>query len=189
MGYETYLVQLLQPLGVYDLSEGRINRAELAVYGAQLDLGADHLEDSGREMCLATAEEFGLERVEELLPYRPASDTLELRRAALAALLRIGGDSFTLEAINDTLAGCGINAQAEETGRPGCVEVFFPDVIGIPEDFAQLRRIMEEILPCHLEISYRFWYNSWAQVAQRVSTWGETQAAGKSWYGLAVWQE
>ena len=59
MGYETYLVQMLQPLGVYDLSEGKINRAELAVYGTQMDLGADHLEDSGREMCLATAEGFG----------------------------------------------------------------------------------------------------------------------------------
>ena len=45
MGYETYLVQMLQPLGVYDLSEGKINRAELAVYGTQMDLGADHLED------------------------------------------------------------------------------------------------------------------------------------------------
>lgn len=76
MGYETYLVQMLQPLGVYDLSEGKINRAELAVYGTQMDLGADHLEDSGREMCLATAEGFGLERVEELLPYRPASNNL-----------------------------------------------------------------------------------------------------------------
>ena len=67
MGYETYLVQMLQPLGVYDLSEGKINWAELAVYGTQMDLGADHLEDSGREMCLATAEGFGLERVEELI--------------------------------------------------------------------------------------------------------------------------
>ena len=109
------------PWGSTDLSEGKINRAELAVYGTQMDLGADHLEDSGREMCPATAEGFGLERVEELLPYRPASNNLELRRAALAALLRIGGDSFTLEAVNDTLAGCGINAKARETESPSYV--------------------------------------------------------------------
>lgn len=118
MGYETYLVQMLQPLGVYDLSEGKINRAELAVYGTQMDLGADHLEDSGREMCLATAEGFGLERVEELLPYRPASNTLELRRAALAALLRIGGDSFTLEAVNDTLGWLWHQRQGQGDGKP-----------------------------------------------------------------------
>ncbi|HJH61830.1 MAG TPA: YmfQ family protein [Firmicutes bacterium] len=189
MTHIDHLIDLLRPLGVYDLSGGKRNREELEAYGRQLDQGLGELEETAREMSLVTAESFGLELVEALLPYRPVSTTLAERRQALAALLRIGGDSFTLRAVNDTLAGCGINAQAEETGRPGCVEVFFPDVIGIPEDFAQLRRIMEEILPCHLEISYRFWYNSWAQVAQRVSTWGETQAAGKSWYGLAVWQE
>ena len=43
MGYETYLVELLAPLGVYDLSEGRINRGELKVCGQYLDLGLEHL--------------------------------------------------------------------------------------------------------------------------------------------------
>lgn len=189
MGYETYLVELLQPLGVYDLSEGRINRAELAVYGAQLDLGADHLEDSGREMCLATAEEFGLERVEELLPYRPASDTLELRRAALAALLRIGGDSFTLEAINDTLAGCGINAKARETGTPNYVQVYFPDVPGVPDQFERLRTIIEEILPCHLGIEYVFWYLTWAQLEERFSSWSAIEEKELEWEELQTYVE
>lgn len=189
MGYGTYLVELLRPLGVYDLSRGTVNRGELDGYGAALDAGFDHLEDTGREMNLETAEDFGLARVEELLPYRPASDTLAHRRAALAALLRIGGDSFTLAAINDTLAGCGINAKAVETGTPGYVEVYFPDVAGIPEGFDQLRAIIEEILPCHLEITYVFWYNSWADLAQMVTTWGGAASTGKTWYELATWKQ
>ena len=184
MGYETYLVELLAPLGVYDLSEGRINRGELKVFGQYLDLGLEHLEDSGREMCLATAEDFGLERVEELLPYRPVSTTLELRREALAALLRIGGDSFTLAAINDTLAGCGINAKAHETGTPNYVQVWFPDVPGVPEGFDRLKVIIEEILPCHLGIEYLFWYLTWAQLEEKFSCWNDIEEKELEWEEL-----
>ena len=188
MAHEQNLVELLRPLGVYDLRDGAVNRGELGVYGKGLDEGGALLEALFREGMLPTAEGFGLERVEKLLPYRPVSETVEDRRRALAALLRIGGDSFTLSAINDTLSGCGINAIAAEGTRPGYVEVYFPDVGGIPEGFAALREIVEEILPCHLEITYVFWYNNWATLAQRVATWGGAEATGKSWYGLASWK-
>ena len=188
MNHIKYLVGLLRPLGVYDLGAGTRNRAELDAYAGQLDDGCGHLEETAREMSLTTAESFGLEAVEELLPYRPVSPTAAERRAALAALLRIGGDSFTLAAVNDTLAGCGINAKAVETGAPGYVEVYFPDVAGIPGGFDQLRAIIEEILPCHLEITYVFWYNSWGDLAQLVTTWGGAVSTGKSWYELATWK-
>lgn len=183
------LIELLRPLGVYDLREGRVNREELACYAARLDIGLNELEATAREMALMTAEDFGLEQVEALLPYRPASPTVELRRKALAALLRIGGDSFTPAAINDTLAGCGLNARAEETGQPGYVEIYFPDVAGIPEEFDRLRAIIEEILPCHLEVTYVFWYLTWGDLAQRLATWGDAVASEKSWYGLSVWKD
>lgn len=184
--FEDYLVSLLRPLGVYDLRTGTINRGELAAYGAQLDEAGAELEHTAREMNLATAEDFGLERIEALLPYRPVCETAGQRRQALAALLRISGDSFTPEAINDTLRGCGLNARAEETGRPGYVDVYFPDVAGIPEGFDRLRVIIEEILPSHLDITYVFWYNTWAMAAQRHPTWGHAAATGQSWYGLAI---
>lgn len=183
--FEDYLAALLQPLGVYDLRPGTINRGELSCYGAQLDSAGEKLDDTAREMNLTTAEGYGLERIEALLPYRPVCRTVEQRRAALAALLRISGDSFTLEAINDTLRGCGLNVRAEETGRPGFVEIYFPEVAGIPEGFPQLRVIIEEILPSHLDVTYVFWYNTWCMAAERHSAFGDA-AAGLSWYGLAI---
>lgn len=184
--FEDYLVNLLRPLGVYDLRTGTINRGELASYGAELDSAELELEDTAREMNLVTAEGFGLERIEALLPYRPVCVTVEQRRAALAALLRISGDSFTPEAINDTLKGCGLNVRAEETDRPNYVKVYFPSVAGIPEGFNQLRVIIEEILPSHLDITYVFWYNTWGMVAQRHDTFGDAADTGLSWYGLAI---
>ncbi len=186
MIHEEYLAALLRPLGVYDLREGTVNRGELAAYGLRLDAMEAELEDTAREMNLTTAEGFGLERVEELLPYRPVCSTAGQRRGALAALLRIGGDSFTPEAINDTLRGCGLNARAEENGRPGYVKVYFPEVAGIPEGFDALRAIIEEILPSHVDVTYVFWYNTWAMTAERHPTWGDAMDAGLSWYGAAT---
>ncbi len=184
--FEDYLVSLLQPLGAYDLRPGAVNRGELAAYGAKLDGAAEELDHTAREMNLVTAEDFGLERVEALLPYRPVCETVRQRRAALAALLRINGDSFTTSAINDTLRGCGLNARAEEGSQPGYVKVYFPDVAGIPEGFDRLRLIIEDILPSHVDVTYVFWYNTWGMVAQRHPTWGDAASTGLSWYGVAI---
>ena len=155
----------------------------MTAYGLALDERETELSDTAREMNLVTAADFGLERIEALLPYRPVCETAAQRRAAL---LRIGGDSFTLEAINDTLRGCGLNARAEEEKAPGYVNVYFPDVAGIPEGFDRMRTIIEEILPSHVEVTYVFWYNTWGRVAGRHPTFGDAKAAGLSWYGLAI---
>ena len=138
-----------------------------------------------REMSLATAEGMGLDRMDSLLPYHPVSTTAEERRRAIAALLRIGGDSFTLSAVNDTLSGCGISARAIEGTSPGCVEVTFPDTPGEPADFERLRPIIEEILPCHLDISYRFRYNTWGELMELVDSWGEAIQTDMTWGQLA----
>ena len=71
--FEDYLASLLRPLGVYDLRPGTVNRGELAAYGARLDGAQGELDHTAREMNLTTAEDFGLERVEQLLPYRPTA--------------------------------------------------------------------------------------------------------------------
>ena len=107
MRFEDYLVSLLQPLGVYDLREGTVNRGELAAYGVELDGMGAELDDTAREMNLTTAKDFGLERIEALLPYRPVCETAGQRRAALAALLRIGGDSFTPRPSTTPCGGAG----------------------------------------------------------------------------------
>lgn len=184
MGYQDYLTELLRPLGVYDLNEGSFNGAELVGIGGALDDCGAELERVGREMLLGTAEDSGLAAVESLLPYRPVTGSLERRREALAALLRIGGDSFTLAAINDNLAGCGLNALAVETGTAGTVAVSFPEVPGIPEGFGEMKKIIEEIIPCHLEIVYDFWYITWAMMEARFATWESIETEGYTWETL-----
>ena len=110
-------------------------------------------------------------------------------REALAALLRIGGDSFTLDAINDTISGCGVNALVRETGEAGTVEVSFPKVPGIPPGFDEIQKIVEDILPAHLLVQYHFWYLTWAQMETKFSCWREIEDKALTWTGLETYVE
>ena len=171
MSYARYLKELLRPLGVYRL-EGGLGAGELEAVGAALDACGARLEAIQREMLISTAENEGLERVEKLLARRPVTDSLPRRREALAA-------------VNDNLTGCGLNAVASEGELPGTVEVRFPEVPGVPDGFPAMRRIIEDILPCHLEIQYAFWYATWAELEARFQTWADLEALGPTWAELA----
>lgn len=182
MSYTAYLQDLLRPLGVYDLN-GTFQGGELECAGGALDGVEAFLEEIHRESCLATAVSWGLERVSALLENPPlAADPASLS-AALAALLRIGGDSFTLAAINDTLSGCGIAARAEETGV-GRVRVRFPGQAGVPDGFAYIERRIRELLPAHLGVEFWFRFITWAELERQFSTWSALE--GQSWAELEV---
>lgn len=185
--YEQYLRALLAPLGVYDLTEGALGGAELHALGAGLDAAADGLDTAEREALTATAEGAGLRRREALFARRPAAVTPEDRRAAIAALLQIDGDSLTPEAVGRTIRGCGIRARALEMGG-GRLRVIFPEVAGVPAEFEQISRIILDILPCHLEVEFYFRYLTWAECERAGYTWAEVEAAEHTWesFQLAV---
>ena len=178
--YEGYLQALLAPLGLYDLTGGRQQGGELAALGAALDGVDDRLALAEREGLLATAEGTGLERREALFRRKPAAVTPEERREAIAALLRIGEDSLTPGAINDTLMGCGIRARATEKADRS-LEITFPGIIGIPAEFDQIQKIILDILPCHLAVEFFFRYLTWAECETLEYTWEQAEAAEHTW--------
>lgn len=182
MSHGQYLRDLLEPLGVYRW-EGSFQWGELQSAGAALDGVADHLAETRREMSLATAQAEGLTGWQALLGCRTASRNEEDLRLALAALLRIGGDSFTLEAMNDTLRGCGLPAQAAETGDPLQLTVTFPGA-GVPAEREELQRIVEEILPCHVQVRYVYTRLTWEGLEARYPTWESLEEEGTTWQAL-----
>ena len=182
MSYVQYLKDLLRPLGVYDL-EAPFNGGALEIKGAALDRAEEELEEARRECDLTQAESWGLEQVASLFARRPVAAEPRALAAALAALLRIGGDSFTLQAINDTIAGCGVSALVTEKGV-GVVEVTFPQVAGVPQGFEQMKEIIEDILPPHLEIQYWFWYLAWEELERIFSCWHEIEDRDLTWEEL-----
>ena len=182
MGYGSNYRELLEPLGLYAFEEGGLSAAEADALGEALDEIQENLDATEREATVATAEDAGLAGYEALLPFRPVSDSLEGRRQAVAALLRIDGCSFTLAALQETLLGCGIPATVTETEEQFVVEVRFPEHRGIPEGFEEIARRIEQILPCHLEVRYVYQFPTWAQVEAAFPTWGDFD--GNSWNDL-----
>ena len=187
MKHADHLRDLLRPLGVYDLN-APFNGGELDVQGEQLDKLMARLEEVHRESSLATAEGWGVENIAKLFLRRPVATSPRKLAAALAALLRIGGDSFTLEAINDTITGCGIPAVVTETGREQ-VAVSFPGVAGEPDNFAELKKIIEDILPAHLGIEYVFWSLTWIELEANFHSWREIESPNLSWAQLETFVE
>lgn len=177
--------ELLRPLRVYDL-EGLFLAGELAAMGAALDGVRGELEDTERESILLMAQDWGLEQIAGLLPRRPVADTAAQLGEAVAALLRIGGDSFTPAAIQDTLRGCGAVCRVTE-GEPGHVTVSFPGIPGIPAGFGEMQKIIEDILPAHVLAEYDFWYLTWAQLEQKLPTWKSIEEKDLTWGQLETY--
>lgn len=188
MGYSGHLRELLRPLGVYELSASSLSGAELEALGHGLDGLSARLDYVERESALSTAQGEGLDRRETLFARTPVHYSTELRRKAIAALLRIGGDSFTLKDINNTISGCGINAVVKELDRFGYVQVVFPDVAGIPNGFDQIREIILDIIPAHLNVDFYFRYLTWAECEARRYTWSTVHQRAYTWrqFELAV---
>lgn len=185
--YETYLRQLLSPLGIYNLGTGSVNGAELYALGRSLDRRAQRLEAVEREAVTATAEDEGLRRREALFARRPAAVTARERRDAIAALLQIDGDSLTPAAIGRAIQGCGIRARVLEIDT-GHLRIIFPGAGGVPAEFEQIREIILDILPCHLEVEFYFRYLTWEECERAGYTWAAVEAAAHTWesFQLAV---
>ena len=186
MGYGEHLRTFLRPLGIYDLTPGSLSGSELDALGHGLDVLSCRMDYVERESALFTAEGEGLRRRETLFARTPVHYTTELRRQAIAALLRIGGGCFTLSDINSTISGCGIKALAQEKERFGYIRVIFPDVAGIPEGFEQIREIILDIIPCHLEVEFYFRYLTWQECEAFQYTWAVIHQREYTWHGFEL---
>ena len=183
MGYYDYMAQLLRPLGIYSLDEG-YSALELKTVGSRLDMLEAEAQRDERETFLHTAQNEGLEKWEELFPYRALAQTAPERRDAVAALSRIDGKSFTVSALNDTVRGCGYKALVKEGDEHLTVVVSFPDVRGVPKFFPEAKQRIESILPCHLNVVYVFLYPTWGELDTAALTWARLDEMELTWQEL-----
>ncbi|MBE6948493.1 MAG: DUF2313 domain-containing protein [Ruminococcaceae bacterium] len=155
MGYTDYLIRILAPLSVYDLTENSYSRAELEAMGKALDECCSEIEILERECTVPTAEDYGLSMYEKLLP-RHYAIAVHTRRKAIISMLSVNNSCFTQELLNKTLSGCGEPTTVRETGEASQVMVDFTEVNGRPVNYVQLERWVENMLPCHLETVYNY---------------------------------
>ena len=181
MTYYDYLCAMLEPMRIYRTERGSIIGGELYAAGQALDGAQEKVDYAEREGILPLAEGEGLARREKLFSRCPVSVSTELRREAIAALERISADSFTLDDINSTLSGCGIKALAEETEKKGTVKVWFPNTVGVPDEFSQVESIILDIIPCHLLVEFYFRYLTWRECEAQGFTWETVETARHTW--------
>ena len=180
-GYYEYLCALLEPLRLYALQRGTVSGSELYAAGKALDEAADALARAEREGILPLAGDEGLARREALFSHIGASPDTALRREAIAALMRLGTDGFTLRSINAAIDGCGIHAVAEEAERHGVIRVHFPNTAGKPDGFDRIERVILDIIPCHLLTEFYFRYLTWRECEQQGFTWRSVEDAQHTW--------
>ncbi len=47
-----------------------------------------------------------------------------------------------------------------------------------------MKKIIEDILPAHLGISYKFWFITWAELEEKFPTWQSIEEKNLTWSGL-----
>ena len=164
-----------------------MDNRELAALHSKLVIYRNGLQNAKARGDLDKARQW-LERIAALFVRRPVAAQPRRLAAALAALLRIGGDSFTLAAINDTISGCGVPAVVKELGK-GQVSVSFPGIAGEPQGFQSLKEIIEDILPAHLGIEYDFWFLTWQELEDNFPSWQSIEDLELSWTQLETFVE
>ncbi len=184
MGYGAYLQDLLRPLGVYDFSASGFSGAELLALGEALDELADYAAEKQKESLVMTAEGEGLDTMAALFPWLVTAAGSAEKRNALAGFLQVGEDSFTKDCLQRCLSACGTACMLRETGEHSVVEVRFPAFSGVPDEFEAKKKIIESILPCHLEVRYAFNWCVFGDLAGKM-TWG--QAADLTFAELSLW--
>lgn len=182
MSYAEYLKDVLRPLHVYDL-DGGTGAYEISVLGGALDDVYNELETILREMIPLTAQSYGLEKYESILPCSGVGN-LDDRRNAIAAMTYVS--DFGLNGLRRALLGSGIKVELNEYG-PETVIVSFNRNGMSDDEIEQVKQRIEQIIPCHLAIIYETAYATWRQLEHENLTWNKIEFEDLTWHGLQTY--
>ena len=64
--------------------------------------------------------------------------------------------------------------------------MIFPDVPGVPEGFEQIRSVILDLIPCHLETEFYFRYITWEECEAQLFTWQMVEDGQHTWYSFEL---
>jgi len=176
MGYTDYIKALLSPMRVYRLEDG-FGAAEIQALGNALD-GINHfVEGFERECTVPYAMSYGLSMYESVFPLVKVENDAAQRRQSIMDLMQVGSSSFSVDAVNKILSACGTNAAVSETEDWYTVEVSFSEISGIPTNIQAIKTLIEETIPCHLDVRYVYPCTSWEVLESAFPTIGDIKSA------------
>lgn len=155
--YFDNLWRMLKPLGVY--GEQGYHVGELKAMGVELDGAQEELDSRAAELQIETAVKQGLTDAEALFPMLTGS-TMDGRRTALEVLFGVDGRSCSRSGLEETLEACGIPVTISETRETFYCLVTMRNVLTLGNDPVFQARVLEALLPCHLDIEVAFAYRN-----------------------------
>lgn len=183
MSYAQYLKNVLKPLHIYNLDSGA-GADEISVLGAAMDSVYSELETILREMLPITAQSYGLEKYESMLPYTPANGSIAERRNAIMALTSVSG--FCIDDLRNALRGSGAEILISEYGTETVLVSFGVSSLSSAE-IQKIKRHIEQIIPCHLTICYETAYATWRQLLHENFTWNSIAYDEHTWHSLQTY--
>lgn len=100
----------LEPLGIYNISEGTNIFAELSAYAEALDRHRDNMDTVLRECFISTSESYGLEIREKVFGQLRGSYTDSKRREMLSLRWGLGDGDYTRAGLDRFMASLGVES-------------------------------------------------------------------------------
>ncbi|MGN0478870.1 MAG: hypothetical protein ACI4GO_05520 [Hominenteromicrobium sp.] len=174
---EIRMRRILIHTGLYT-GEDKIFSAEMAAYGAGLEILSEALEKLRNGLFVQTAGADGLERFEKLFRIRPSSDNPEIRRAMLLERGAVTPADHTKAALEKQLLAAGIRGTIVENDQDG-LNVNVQEVLGISETAAESEA--RAFMPAHLPCVFDFGSVTWDAADDAALTFDEMDAKDYTW--------
>lgn len=115
----------------------------------------------------------------ELALKTDVSKTIDDRRSLIKSKLRGTGKigAAQIKIVADSYS----NGDVDVTLEYGGIDIEFTSVYGIPSNMEDLKKIIREIAPAHLEINYMFRFYTYAELKANEWTYGAIKASGKTY--------
>ncbi len=179
----------LLPLGLYSLSGETLVDAELQAYQAGWEPLCSAMEETIREMFLATAQSWGISRRELLFGPEKTDLPLEDRREMLLARLCVTENDVTREAIERAVIASGFDVSIVERPEKGEILVSCIRILSDLTEQEAMKRAASEFLPAHLVWDFDFSLLLWNRVDELDLTFNEMDGADLSWDEIDVYHD
>lgn len=143
-------IKKLEPLGVYDISEGTNICAELSAYAEALDKHRENMDEALRECFISTAEGYGIEIREKVFGQLRERYTNSKRREMLSLRRSLGENDFTRAGLDRFMASLGVDSYSLQ-------ELYgtYTIIVTISNTFTDteakwIEKQIKEIMPAHL---------------------------------------
>lgn len=181
MGCRDNLIALLEPMRLYNLTDGD-GYAELCAIGASLDAAKEVLANALAQCVPETADEEGLSMLESLFPMVSKSETLNGRRNTLRKLFAVNDTSNGTYDLEQILLSLGLSCTIVEKNDGMAADVIFSSHRG--EATSLEKKIAELILPAHIAVDCMGQCVTWNRLQSLYNTFDALENAEKTFTEL-----